>query len=321
VDARHRDQTTVHDRFDGFEAHFAAEIEPWLLQQESRRKRFLRWAGMAIAITIAIVIPLQFLYWGLLGDDIAVGAIFLLVPAFMGGAIAWAIVWLFRSSIKQFLVPKVCEYAGLTYTEHPSSFAFHLFDEADFLPAHDRKLWEDGIGGDHAGVSFQLVEARLQTRHRSDNGGDSWRTKWRGLMLLLEFPKRFQGLTVVTRERSAWRKLFGGEPGAPVKLEDPTFESMFEVFSTDQVEARYLLTPSFMESVVSLAHLAGKSAPELVFNGDRLGIVIKSKKDRFEAGSIFTPMHDRRRIDELVEELSLIFRCIDALQINMATRT
>jgi len=312
---------TDHPRFDGFDAHYASAIEPWIVKQESRRKLFLKLAGLAIVVTIVLIAALQLLYWGAIGDAFHIAAILFLVPAVMGGAVCWGIVWLFRFSIKQYLVPKVCDFAGLAFTARPTSFPFNLFDDADFLPNHDRKVWEDGISGTHEDVSFSLVETKLQKRHRSDNGSDSWRTRWRGMFFLLEFPKPFHGRTVVTREKGAMSKLFSGKPADNVRLEDPRFEKLFEAYSTDQVEARYLLTPTFMERVVALASMVGKDSPEFVFVDNRLGIAVKSSKNRFEGGSILTPMQDRKRVDDLVLELSLIFHTIDTLQINMKTHT
>jgi hypothetical protein len=42
-----------------------------------------------------------------------------------------------------------------------------------------------------------------------------------------------------------------------VKLESTEFENKFIVYSSDQVEARYILTPSFMERLVKLQTLMG----------------------------------------------------------------
>ena len=37
-----------------------------------------------------------------------------------------------------------------------------------------------------------------------------------------------------------------------MKLENPDFEKTFDVYSTDQIEARYLLSPSMMERLLAL---------------------------------------------------------------------
>lgn len=311
----------IHPRFDGFEKHFSEQIEPWLLKQEERRKRHLRWAAITVAVTLLIAAGFQALYWGLIDNDFFVAIVVFLVPCFFGGAITWFIVWIFRFSVKQYLVPKVCGFLGLKYEAIPRSFPSELFDDAGFLPEHDRKTWEDRIEGAHDGVQFDLIETKLRKRQSSDNSKDSWRTRWRGIFLILEFPKPFSGRTYVTRERSAIGKLFRDGPGDKVALEDPRFEKLFEVYSNDQVEARYLLTPTFMERLVALADLIGRDPPELVFRDRQLGLALRTRNDRFEAGSILTPMDNRKRIDDLVAELSLIFHIIDTLQLNLKTRS
>ena len=67
--------------------------------------------------------------------------------------------------------------------------------------------------------------------------------------------KRFKGKTVVRKDSGIignwFKKKFSSLKN--VKLEDPNFEKMFEVYSDDQVESRYLLTVTFMERLKELA--------------------------------------------------------------------
>ena len=62
------------------------------------------------------------------------------------------------------------------------------------------------------------------------------------------FQKDFQGHTTVLRN-SLFKLSFSG---SRVKLENPDFEKTFDVYSTDQIEARYLLSPSMMERLLAL---------------------------------------------------------------------
>ena len=41
--------------------------------------------------------------------------------------------------------------------------------------------------------------------------------------------------------------------GSLVKLENPDFEKLFSVYSHDQIEARYILTPLFIIGIVILS--------------------------------------------------------------------
>ena len=63
---------------------------------------------------------------------------------------------------------------------------------------------------------------------------------------MADFHKDFKGKTTILRDRLF--KLRFGE--SRVKMENPDFENTFDVYSTDQVEARYLITPFMMERLL-----------------------------------------------------------------------
>lgn len=78
--------------------------------------------------------------------------------------------------------------------------------------------------------------------------------------------KKFEGKTVVLKD-SGWLNLFKkiGRPER-VKLEDVSFERQFEVFSDNQIEARYLLTTAFMERMSEVKKgLSGQKYPVQFF--------------------------------------------------------
>ena len=57
--------------------------------------------------------------------------------------------------------------------------------------------------------------------------------------------------------------------GELVKLENPEFESEFAVYSDDQIESRYILSPSLMERILSFKKQTKKSI-QLSFIDSRL---------------------------------------------------
>ncbi|MGE0918353.1 DUF3137 domain-containing protein [Trichlorobacter lovleyi] len=63
---------------------------------------------------------------------------------------------------------------------------------------------------------------------------------------------------------------FSGLFGNLVKLEDPRFSQQFKVYSSDQVEARYLLTPRMTERLVDLKDSLGSI--EISFIGSWVNI-------------------------------------------------
>ena len=121
------------------------------------------------------------------------------------------------------------------------------------------------------------------------------------------------------RDPAALKRVFGSAPAERVKLENPSFEKVFDVYGTDQIEARYLMTPAFMERVSRLAESTGGATPQLAFDGSHLLIALPLDKDRFEAQSLFTPMDDRSRTEALVEELQIVSSIIETLKLNLKT--
>ena len=72
----------------------------------------------------------------------------------------------------------------------------------------------------------------------------------------------------------------------PVRLEDAAFEKKYEVYSSDQIEARALLTPAFMERFVALASRSGFALPGALAEGNRLVVALPKS---LGTGDLFEP--------------------------------
>lgn len=90
--------------------------------------------------------------------------------------------------------------------------------------------------------------------------------------------KRFSGKTIVRKDSTPIGNFLSGLTTKleRVTLEDPIFERQFEVYSNDQVEARYLLTTSFMERLLELSALYDNKI-ECCFYDDNLLLKIPSR--------------------------------------------
>jgi len=159
----------------------------------------------------------------------------------------------------------------LTYRE-AQSHEIQKLRELRILPEFDAVLAEDEISGTHHGMPLKVVEARLQRR-----SGDSTQTVFDGLLIELTLPRALTGTTAVLSDQGLLGNLKGRwRSGAmqPVRLEDPRFEQRFEVYSDDQVEARALLTPAFMERFTGLAAASGFSLPGALAERNRLIVAL-----------------------------------------------
>lgn len=234
---------------------------------------------------------------------------------------AWSVVSKAKHKLKIFLAEKVCGFFDLVYMPGGEGFPLDWFADLALVPGFDRSAVEDRITGRHDQVSINLADAKLKKRQRSGKR-TSYRVVFQGLLCAFSFPKRFNGRTVITGDQGKIFNWFQGiaVPEERVHLEDPRFEDAFEVYSSDQVEARYLLTPTFMERVLALAEKYRSGTLRLAFDGDRLLLSLDIRSDSFEAGSVFESAADPKRITSLVEDISLIYDLIDTLGLALKTR-
>ena len=64
-------------------------------------------------------------------------------------------------------------------------------------------------------------------------------------------------------------------------MENPEFEKLFVVYGTDQTEARYILTPTVMEAIISLKKTLHKKI-HLSFIDNRVYFAISFDENLFE---------------------------------------
>lgn len=322
-------------QFEGFEAYYASEIAPelqWLeddRQEASGRFRLyvgLGTAGLVVFLVVLLAVadnsPLTGSLAGIGLEPQSLPAILLLLGGFalfLGGFyLAFRIHGQTQGRIKQILVGGTCKFLGFDFTATNFNFPVDRFTNAGIVPGHRESALEDRIAGTHSGVSFQLCEANLRKR----DGGET-RNVFHGLLLIYSFPRTFHGQTVVLPDLSLAGNLVHGamRSGERVTLEDPRFEEKFEVYSTDQVEARYLLNPRFMERLTELSgHFNTSWALHAAFDGNDLLISIRATKNMFEGGGLLEPALARKRANDLLEELKLIFSIIEVLDLSDAPR-
>jgi len=189
---------------------------------------------------------------------------------------------------------------------------------------------QDSINGTHNGVPYRLIE--LKVGNRTQKRKQSW-LRWRtvttytkifhGLLFACEFNKRFNSTTLLTTDRSektfgAWarstqRVLAMGSELKLVELENPEFEELFLIRSSDPIEARYLLSSSLMEKIVALKK-AKKCEIQLCFQDGKLLVAIPSET-KFLDSHRYVENPDEQK--ELMRgDLQSVVSIIEALDID-----
>lgn len=222
-----------------------------------------------------------------------------------------------ETKTKSLMVLPVAREFGLEYIESPGDqISIHDFRQAGLLPNWDREGYEDRLTGEREGIGFEFFEAHLEQRRTTTDSRGQTKTRWvtvfRGQCLRFRFHKRFYGRTLVARDKGFFNRFGGGSGLQLAKLEDPVFEKAFSVYTTDQVESRYLLTPDFMQRLVDLEETFRGGKLRCAFVDDEILVAVEGG-DLFEPGSLFTPLDNPDRIRELLNDFAAVFHLIDSI--------
>jgi Protein of unknown function (DUF3137) len=190
--------------------------------------------------------------------------------------------------------------------------ALALFKEMELLPSCDRSAYQDRFAGSHRGCDFAFCDGHLERRVKSRKGS-RWQTVFRGQLIRVAFPKKFQGVTVVRRDAGIFNVLQRWTSKLQrVGLVDSRLEKAFEVYSNDQVEARYLIHPVFMERLLALeTQFKGKKLRCAFVAGDLL--IAVEGGDKFELGSMFARLDDISRARVIIADIAGVMRVIEAV--------
>jgi uncharacterized membrane protein len=166
-------------------------------------------------------------------------------------------------------------YPGCKY-EVEKGFDKEEIYNSKVLSKQDRYFSEDLMTGEYEGVKFQAADVKLQDV-RSTGKSTTVVTVFLGRVYKFEFNKRFKS-NIIINQPSFFNKLFGWNR---IKTESVKFNSELSVYSDNEHEAFYILTPHFMEKLYELDR---KYQDRITFSfiNNHLYIAINTKEDTFD---------------------------------------
>jgi hypothetical protein len=280
-----------------FESLYTTVIEPELGTLEQKRKAAVRLFFVILAVG-AVPLVAELLFF----PDMR-----LVLPTLVViGIIAYIPVGQVQMASKETVINALCAPLDILYAETKvTPPAFDTFLSLNLLPRPSGKTFQDSFSGRHGDFDFALCQATLQ-----QGSGKSEHVVFRGQIFHITTPRRLLGTTVVLRD-SGWLDRFEGPAGLQkVGLEDPQFNKIFAVFGSDQVEAREILDPVFMEQLVALEQAYAGEHVRCGFVGPDLLIAVEAPL-RFEIGGMFTTLVDRTRVQRIAGDIEAVFKLID----------
>ncbi|MGH1374810.1 MAG: DUF3137 domain-containing protein [Alphaproteobacteria bacterium] len=310
------------------EEEFLEKSQAHLEQLEDIRQekfRVYQWRKrIAIPVGVLLTPLLGFVdYWLLMiqtGDDRGAG----LTLAVLGGLYAWVThpKRQYAKAYKREILPKLAQLFGDFRYEMNGRISMLAMEASKILPAHDKYEAEDYFVGTYKGVDIEFSEVDFKQRRRSKN-----RTRYvsvfKGLAIMLDMnTKRFYGHTMLDKDRgkvSEWFKQRSSKLKR-ANLVDPEFEKVFDVYTNDQVEARYLIDPVMMERLRGLQEEYDGENMTAAFYDSQMLILIQSPYNYFEPADITIPATDPRSILSMKKEIGEILGLIDRLNLYDPTQ-
>lgn len=300
-------------------------LYPTLEELENDRKH-LRYRIIVIGVMITFITLLIAIS---MKDVIAQNfdLLFFLGAAYIGiGAVIYK--FLIKDYTKEFkekvIAPLIHEIdPNLRYSRTLYVLNHHFSRSKIFKEKPDRYSGNDFVSGNIDGINIQFSDIHAEKVHKDSDGKKHYETIFKGLFIVSEFNKHFKGRTVVLPDtaQSVFGDLIGGwlqannmSRNSLVKMDNVKFEKEFVVYSTDQIEARYILSHTLMEKLLTFQKRS-KHPVAVSFTGGSIYMAIKSNEDQFEP-SIFHSLLKYKIAMEYVNTLHLAIGIVEELKLN-----
>jgi hypothetical protein len=207
----------------------------------------------------------------------------------------------------------IAKALGLDYSvDCQPGKTFERAKQFDMVPGYDDSTFNDLWWGLVAGQPFTLHEAKL-TEQRGSGKSRHTVTVFEGQILSIGFNRRFHSTTLIEPDGERRKFLVGAEKETAgiggidlgrVDITNPGFEDRFTVWSNDQVEARYIVHPEYVERLLAVEQaFAGEDIRALFHDGDLL-ITVKTG-NLFESGSL-DAADDRALLKQAITQFSAL---------------
>jgi hypothetical protein len=185
--------------------------------------------------------------------------------------------------------------------------AERVFREFDDVSA------DDEVFGTYRTLPLRIIELQL-----TSGSGEEKHTTFDGLLVEIDLPRDTNAITAIVTDEGAFgnfRDRMKGGDRQRVRLEDPVFEKTYEVYSDDQIAARALLNPAFIEKLLALGELSDFARPLALCSGRRLTFAMPKRIGRnlFQPPSFQKSAASREALVQLRKDIAAVLAAADAV--------
>lgn len=191
----------------------------------------------------------------------------------------------YKSTVVPRLVAAVCP--GATYSAR-GTIPMKLIRDAQLYDTGRGQKYdnEDTVRGRVGRTSFVYGEVELY--HMESNAKSVSKVEdFEGFLFDADFNKNFQGITILSSDYSALADHVGiFTKMKRCKLEDVNFEKKYRTYTTNDQEARYILTPALQQRILEMNEMFRRELHDrhlaISFHHGHMTIMVPSNTDRFE---------------------------------------
>lgn len=358
-----------------FQSFYKANLQQIYKQLEEKRYQYLHIFYRRLICSVLLVGAICMLcIKNIISEDIYTSNAFIKVAIFavlMIFAVLYTPFANYREKTKRKTMEKILSFWGhFDYFFQQDIIGNETVNKSELFKYYNKTEADDAFSGKYSKTKLTVSEHNLRIQ---GSKGDT--QIFRGVFILLDFPKKFNGQTVVmSKWRSKnfffnnpllaivsffvviipwasigyhlmkepdfhariglifiglailstyliwyliyriYRKLHPQKATQNVALEKIDFAKNWNVLTDNQVEARYVLTPVFMEKMEEIKHLFhGRSIDFSLFD-NKLLIAVHTRKNLFETTFLLSPALSYRKVREVVSQLHSIFSVIEVLE-------
>nr|WP_315065130.1 DUF3137 domain-containing protein [uncultured Campylobacter sp.] len=213
----------------------------------------------------------------------------------------------FRANFKRQIIENIVKKHGLSYDKDRG------LGLDDFFTIYDCTVhqWssEDLVEGDIDGVSVKFSDFYAAKKVKKKNSTETV-VLFRGVLFKADFNKTLSSITQISHVNSRNLAIYGKK----ANMDDVRFKEIFDVYTTDQIGARYALSPALMEKFTQLC-LRLDAPVNAVLKDSQIFIAVETWRDDFEP-QLGKSLTDEATITAYESELESFTQIVKELNLN-----
>ena len=216
-----------------------------------------------------------------------------------------------------------CNYCAKQHTDIDIIKRSKLVPEDAFV-----EKGEDLFRGRMGGTDFEFSELKISVEVTdSEHSTKSNYPVFKGICFIADIHKEFQGHTILHTHNAASRGKMGKKVrnllykvppigmgvNKEITFDDHTFNETFLVRTSDEQEARYLLSPTLLSRLVQFRY-KHKGRIEISFYESRIYVLMSSRDHYFEAS--LGKEADGEQLHHMYDDLAFFFGILEDLDMN-----